>query len=410
METENNNILTYKIKRTSYNKINSKINKLKKILYTFIVLFFFFYLITAILIYILNLKQKNYILSNLTKEDLIKLKEELSDKISYLIKLKEQEKNSNLLNESLMIKTNEINDSVNNESIEFNELINEKFLEKQNFFCNNPNSTYNKEFEEKIEIVDIKYKNKKFNMFAFKYNDIVSSEIKHFKTYEEKCTNNMLNALNFFSNKKNVKTEDIYFIDVGANIGWYTFVLGKFGYNIISFEVSKLNNYILNKNYCLNKDVNTTLINKGLYNEEKKCKLMNIKINIGNNIVKCLPYNDNIDKKFEEITLTKLSNYIPFLSKRNLVLIKLDIEGSEANAIYGGIELITKYHVPFVFLEFTPISIKNNGINPRDFLQLFKDNGYNISRKSFFEDYISIDSISMEKQINLYFIYLKILE
>ena len=309
-----------------------------------------------------------------------------------------------------MIKSNQINNSLNNESIEFNELINEKLLEKQNFFCNNPNSTYNKEFEEKIEIINIQYKDKTFNIFAFKNNDIISSEIKRYKTYEEKFTNYIIDALNFFSNKKNIKTEDIYIIDVGANIGWYTFVLGKFGYKIISFEASKLNNYILNKNYCLNKDVNTTLINKGLYNEEKKCKLMNINTNIGNNIVKCLPYNDNTNKNLEEITLTKLSNYIPFLSKKNLVLIKLDIEGNEANAIYGGIELITKYHVPFVFLEFTPISIKNNGINPRDFLQFFKDNGYNISSKSFFEDYISIDSISMEKQINLYFIYLKILE
>ena len=396
METEKNNILTSKIKKTSYNKTNSKINKLKKILYTFIVLFFLFSIIMALLFYIINLKPKNYILSNLTKED--------------LIKLKEQEKNSNRLNESLMIKSNQINNSLNNESIEFNELINEKLLEKQNFFCNNPNSTYNKEFEEKIEIINIQYKDKTFNIFAFKNNDIISSEIKRFKTYEANFTNYIIDALNFFSNKKNIKTEDIYIIDVGANIGWYTFVLGKFGYKIISFEASKLNNYILNKNYCLNKDVNTTLINKGLYNEEKKCKLMNINTNIGNNIVKCLPYNDNTNKNLEEITLTKLSNYIPFLSKKNLVLIKLDIEGNEANAIYGGIELITKYHVPFVFLEFTPISIKNNGINPRDFLQFFKDNGYNISNKSFFEDYISIDSISMEKQINLYFIYLKILE
>ena len=68
---------------------------------------------------------------------------------------------------------------------------------------------------------------------------------------------------------------------------------------------------------------------------------MNIKTNIGNNIVKCLPYNGYINKNFEEINLTKLSNNIPFISKRNIVLIKLDIEGSEANAIYGGIELIT---------------------------------------------------------------------
>ena len=102
----------------------------------------------------------------------------------------------------MIIKSNEINNCVNDESIEFIELLNEKFLEKQNFFCHNPNSTYNKEFEEKIEIVNINYKNKKFNIFAFKNNDIISSEIKHFKAYEEKCTNNLIDALNFFSNKK----------------------------------------------------------------------------------------------------------------------------------------------------------------------------------------------------------------
>ena len=66
--------------------------------------------------------------------------------------------------------------------------------------------------------------------------------------------------------KKNIKKEDIYIIDIGANIGWYTFILGKYGYKIISFEPLPLNTYILNKNYCLNKDVNITIINKGLYN------------------------------------------------------------------------------------------------------------------------------------------------
>ena len=51
------------------------------------------------------------------------------------------------------------------------------------------------------------------------------------------------------------------------------FFLGKYGYQIISFEPSQLNTYILKKNYCLNKDVKTTIINKGLYKEDKKCDL-----------------------------------------------------------------------------------------------------------------------------------------
>ena len=40
-------------------------------------------------------------------------------------------------------------------------------------------------------------------------------------------------------------------------------------------------------------------------------------------------------------------------------MIKIDIEGSEAKAIEGGIELITKYHIPFIFLEFSPSMLKS---------------------------------------------------
>ena len=54
----------------------------------------------------------------------------------------------------------------------------------------------------------------------------------------------------------------------------------------------------------------------------------------------------------ESVEFTKLSNYIPYLSKKNLALIKLDVEGSEGKVINSGIELITKYHIPFLFVEF----------------------------------------------------------
>ena len=85
------------------------------------------------------------------------------------------------------------------------------------------------------------------------------------------------------------------------------------------------------------------------------------------------------ENKTDEIILTKLSNYIPFLSDKNLALIKIDVEGSEGKVFEGGIELITKYHIPFIFIEFTPKSLELHGTNPREFLQLLKDNGYNFS-------------------------------
>ena len=52
-----------------------------------------------------------------------------------------------------------------------------------------------------------------------------------------------------------------------------------------------------------------------------------------------------MEKTFE-IPIIKLSSFIPYLAKKNLALIKIDIEGSEALAMQDAIELITKYHIP----------------------------------------------------------------
>ena len=48
-----------------------------------------------------------------------------------------------------------------------------------------------------------------------------------------------------------------------------------------------------------------------------------------------------ISNKTGEMILNRLSNFIPFLSDKNVVFIKIDIEGSEGKAFEGGIELIT---------------------------------------------------------------------
>ena len=108
------------------------------------------------------------------------------------------------------------------------------------------------------------------------------------------------------------------------------------------------------------------------------------------------------------ITITRFSNFIPYLLNKNLALIKIDIEGSEGRVIESGIELINKYHVPFIFLEFNPSLLIEHGTNPKNLLQLFIDNGYRITFDGFFsKSYVSIEQLikTYQGHLKLYFIY-----
>ena len=189
-------------------------------------------------------------------------------------------------------------------------------------------------------------------------------------------------------------------------------ILGKRGYNIVSFEPSKINYYILLKNYCLNKDIKVTIINKGLDNELNNCTLYHPSNNIGDAII--IKAQQNIDFNYYEkevIKLTKLDNYLTFLLKKNLALIKLDIEGSESKALESGYDLISKYHIPFIFMEWSLYLMKKRGTDPKSLLEMLEKNGYKFSRENFLsKKYCSINELLNIPNINIYIVYSKFLE
>ena len=116
--------------------------------------------------------------------------------------------------------------------------------------------------------------------------------------------------------------------------------------------------------------------------------------------------------KYSKVSLTKFSNFIPFLSKKNIALIKIDIEGSEGIVIKNGIDLIKKYKVPFIFIEFTPKLLIQHNTNPKKLMRFFLYNGYKISTEGFLSNnYISIHELLKRTnyQINIYLIYTKFL-
>ena len=125
--------------------------------------------------------------------------------------------------------------------------------------------------------------------------------------------------------------------------------------------------------------------------------------------------NKKLHKAFYEIgkvEVTTLKYFFPFLANKNIAIIKIDVEGNELKVLEGGMELITKFHVPFIVLEFTPHALIEHNSKPINLIQLFVSNDYKISMKRFLnQNYINIEQLLSigDVQNNIYFIHKSIL-
>ena len=297
---------------------------------------------------------------------------------------------------------------------DFNENLRQKYLENQHHFCQSDDLFVDPEIENKIKKVNAHLNNISFSMYVYKSTDYVSGSISGSGIWERDQVNKVIKCLNSYSEKKNLNKNQITVLDIGSNIGSYSFYLANIGYEVFSFEVSHINSYILKKNFCLNENINITIINKGMGIEEEKCLLHHPAGNIGNAVILC-GENINIARKnenlTEEVEFTKLSNYFTYFSKKNIALIKLDVEGSEGKVITSGIEFIVDYHVPFLFVEFRNDYLKLQGTDPKEFLELFEQNGYLFSTVDFFsKKYLSIEELLKIRSTDLYIVYKKFLE
>ena len=129
----------------------------------------------------------------------------------------------------------------------FDEKMKNKYIENQLHFCKSYDLFLDLKVEKRIQKVNARLKNISFDMYVYKENDFVSGSIRSVGSWEESSTNNIMKCLEYYSNKKQLSKKDITILDIGANIGWYSFYFAKAGYELISFEVSHINDYILKK-------------------------------------------------------------------------------------------------------------------------------------------------------------------
>ena len=90
----------------------------------------------------------------------------------------------------------------------------------------------------------------------------------------------------------------------------------------------------------------------------------------------------------------------------------MDVEGSEGKVFEGGKDIISKYHVPFILMEFEVKMLEVHQTNALEFLNFFENNGYKISLIDFFsKEYNSSSELLKSKaNLSLFITYGKILE
>ena len=105
----------------------------------------------------------------------------------------------------------------------------EKLKRQQIEFCKNNNNQNNfiKEYEEQITLTKVCLLSQLFDMYVYKNNDIISTEIINTQSWDGDKINNLLTPLLYYSIIKSLKPQDIYVLDIGSHIGWYSLFITK---------------------------------------------------------------------------------------------------------------------------------------------------------------------------------------
>ena len=200
-----------------------------------------------------------------------------------------------------------------------------------------------------------------FDLYVHEYDWDIGENIIQTKQYEPHVTAFLKGHLQ----------KGMTFIDVGANIGYFTLLaatqLGGSG-RTIAVECNPKNCELIYMSLHRNKLDNVLVYPFALSDTQK---LMNLTSGFSNGVVNELAENDEEAVIVPAVTLDFLLQNEPRID-----IIKMDIEGSEAKAWQGMQQVIKKHH-PIILMEFFPTLLeKNSGTKADEFLKSIFASGY----------------------------------
>lgn len=189
------------------------------------------------------------------------------------------------------------------------------------------------------------------------------------RIHEEKVTKLLIEKLN----------SSRCFVDVGANLGYYTILAAKFMPNgiVYAFEMDELNYALLGKNLDINKCKNVNIYHTAV--TDSSGIVSYIKTSRRPNATLSLSTSSSQLKYGRKISVQAVSLDDFFKDKRSIPeIIKIDVEGAEMKVLNGMQNILEKNNVQ-LFLEVHPTRLKLKFQSSTNaVVSTLMDKGYNV--------------------------------
>ncbi|MBL8225713.1 MAG: FkbM family methyltransferase [Chromatiales bacterium] len=202
-------------------------------------------------------------------------------------------------------------------------------------------------------------------------DDVIGRHLYKYRRYETEVTRCLLQTVR-------LQPGDVV-LDVGANIGWYSLVLGRAappGVDILAFEPDQDNFALLRANLAANGVANVTPVPAAAGPEERRERLYRYDHgNAGRHSL--LPIHGGAAVDVDTVRLDDEWDRRGF-GDRPLRLIKIDVEGYELAALRGAPRLLGRCQ--WLLGEFSPGFMRRGGVDPADLVGLLTGAGLVPSR------------------------------
>lgn len=162
------------------------------------------------------------------------------------------------------------------------------------------------------------------------------------------------------------------FVDVGANIGFYTVLAGRLlsgEGKVHSFEPTPATYRILKDNVQVNGLLETGIVQLhqlAVSDRPGKARLWTFSGDCGHNTL----FKDQLADADIEVQSTTLDYFLS--SEQRIDLIKIDVEGAEPLVFAGMLNLIRRNPQLHIIVEFAPVHLRRAGFEPNAVLELFR--------------------------------------
>jgi FkbM family methyltransferase len=229
-----------------------------------------------------------------------------------------------------------------------------------------------------------------FDIEIYPSNDIVSQEIRNKQSgWDGPKVAFFKNKVIAYSKEKKIPLDQVTFVDIGGNIGWFSLNMAALGVKVIAFEPMQKNIEMIRRSLCSEKNLIETGLSKriwlfenGLGAKEETCFVFSDNRNEGDGHVQCVEKESDVvmqaDYSIRGKMLTKCLDDVVSIEGENVAFVKMDVEGYEANIVEGGANFFFKSKIPFIYTEFVPDWIRGKHGDPEKMMNDFYDAGYKI--------------------------------